>query len=314
MVSKYDDVVLILEMLEYEKSLINDMTVYTLLGLMEMSEGRPWNTIRQSKKGPEKIRQFINEHYPDPKKKERYAPNTRENMRDDALAPLATAAIVVKNPDDPNRPTTSPNTCHIISDEALDIFRSIGASDLAQKINSFKKEKGTLSSKYNGRSDGIQVAIPGKTIKLSKGEHNELQKAIMEQFMPHFAPNAKVLYIGDTKQKTEIAQDTELMKKLGIPFDVHDKLPDIILYDESRDMVIFIEAVASANPVTKERKIHLEEWLKNCSSKKVFLTAFPSFKEYKRFIEVIAWETEVWIAEIPNHMIHHNGEKFFTVC
>lgn len=43
---------------------------------------------------------------------------------------------------------------------------------------------------------------------------------------------------------------------------------------------------------------------------KIFVTAFLDFKTYKKFAESLAWETEVWIAEMPEHMIHLNGDKF----
>ncbi len=35
--------------------------------------------------------------------------------------------------------------------------------------------------------------------------------------------------------------------------------------------------------------------------------------EFKRHVDDIAWETEVWVSEIPNHMIHFNGDKFLKM-
>lgn len=49
----------------------------------------------------------------------------------------------------------------------------------------------------------------------------------------------------------------------------------------------------------------------NVSSGKIFVTAFLDFKTYKKFLDQLAWETEIWIAEFPDHMIHLNGDKFF---
>jgi hypothetical protein len=42
----------------------------------------------------------------------------------------------------------------------------------------------------------------------------------------------------------------------------------------------------------------------------IFVTAFLDFKTYKKFSEQLAWETEIWLAEMPDHMIHMNGDKF----
>ena len=53
----------------------------------------------------------------------------------------------------------------------------------------------------------------------------------------------------------------------------------------------------------KERK-------KDVTAGKIFVTAFLDFKTYKKFAEELAWETEVWIAEMPEHMIHLNGDRF----
>ena len=48
----------------------------------------------------------------------------------------------------------------------------------------------------------------------------------------------------------------------------------------------------------------------NVTAGKIFVTAFLDFKTYKKFAEELAWETEVWIAEMPEHMIHLNGDRF----
>jgi len=40
------------------------------------------------------------------------------------------------------------------------------------------------------------------------------------------------------------------------------------------------------------------------------VTAFLEAKAFRKHAGEIAWETEVWIAETPGHMIHFNGLKF----
>ncbi len=97
---------------------------------------------------------------------------------------------------------------------------------------------------------------------------------------------------------------------LGISVTEHDKLPDIILHDESRNWLFLIEVVTSHGPMTPKRVIELNEMLRNCSAGKVFVTAFPLFAEFRKYIKHIAWETEVWIAEAPEHLIHFNGDRF----
>ncbi len=47
----------------------------------------------------------------------------------------------------------------------------------------------------------MPVKINGADFKFSVGKHNELQKAIIEEFAPRFAPNSECLYVGDTTQR-----------------------------------------------------------------------------------------------------------------
>jgi len=97
---------------------------------------------------------------------------------------------------------------------------------------------------------------------------------------------------------------------LGVPITTHDKLPDIILFHEARNWLYLIEAATSHGPVSHKRRHELELLLKGCTAKGVYISAFLDFAEFRRHTPQIAWETEVWIAAMPGHMIHYNGEKF----
>ena len=144
---------------------------------------------------------------------------------------------------------------------------------------------------------------------MSAGKHNELQKAIIEQFAPRFAPASDCLYIGDTIEKN-LVKNIEKLTELGIEITLHDKLPDVILYRKDTNWIYFIESVTSVGPMNPKRILEIQEMTKEVQSGKIFVTAFPDFKTYKKFSENLAWETEVWIADIPEHMIHLNGDKF----
>jgi hypothetical protein len=100
------------------------------------------------------------------------------------------------------------------------------------------------------------------------------------------------------------------LKKLGIPINEHGKLPDIILFDKKRNWMFLIEAVTSHGPVSPKRMIELEDLLKNSNAGKIFVSAFPDLKEFRKHTSDLAWETEVWIADIPDHIIHFNGDRF----
>lgn len=155
----------------------------------------------------------------------------------------------------------------------------------------------------------MPVIINGEKFEFSTGKHNELQKAIIEEFAPRFAQNSIVLYVGDTKDK-DLYKDNELLKKLKISMGKHEKLPDVILYQDDKKWVYFIEAVTSVGPISPKRILEINEMTKKCDLGKIFVTAFIDMKTFKKFAEDLAWETEVWLSEMPDHMIHLNGDKF----
>ena len=149
----------------------------------------------------------------------------------------------------------------------------------------------------------------GSTVFLSPGEHNTLQTAIIENFGPRFAPGAVVLYLGDTAKKYIVFESGRLAA-LGVPITEHDKLPDIVLYDPKKKWLFMIEAVTSHGPVSSKRHREIESFLGECPAERVYVTAFLSTSDFRNYAAVIAWETEVWIAATPDHMIHFNGMKF----
>lgn len=104
--------------------------------------------------------------------------------------------------------------------------------------------------------------------------------------------------------------DKAVFAKLGIPVSEHGKFPDVILYDSKKKWLFLIEAVTSHGPVSPKRQFELEKLFEKCKAGKIYVTAFLDFAAYKKYAKDIAWETEVWIAETPSHMIHLNGDKF----
>jgi hypothetical protein len=145
--------------------------------------------------------------------------------------------------------------------------------------------------------------------RLSPGRHNKLEVAIIQEFGPRFAPGAKLIYLGDTAKK-KLVLDKEAFRKLGFPDSQHGKFPDVVLYDQRRHWLFLIEAVTSHGPISAKRQLELQKLLENCKVGKIYVTAFLDFVTYKKFATDIAWETEVWIAEMASHLIHFNGDKF----
>ena len=155
----------------------------------------------------------------------------------------------------------------------------------------------------------MPVQINGQEFTFSPGEHNQLQKAIIEEFSTRFAPNSQCLYVGDTIEK-DLVKNTDKLRALGFEITLHDKIPDVVLYSEEKNWIYFIESVTSVGPMDPKRIKEINEMTQNITAGKIFVTAFLDFKTFKKFSEALAWETEVWIADMPDHMIHLNGDKF----
>lgn len=179
-------------------------------------------------------------------------------------------------------------------------------------MKNFIDTVGKLSEVYLKERELIQIPVMfenGELIKLSAGKHNEVQAAIVEQFAPRFTNGGTLLYLGDTAKK-DLFVDLIELQHLGIPIDQHSKLPDVVIFDRKRNWLFLIEAVTSHGPVSPKRLLELEDLLKNCNVGKVYVSAFPDMKEFKKHSNNIAWETEVWLMEVPDHMIHFNGDRF----
>ena len=110
--------------------------------------------------------------------------------------------------------------------------------------------------------------------------------------------------------RKDLVKNVNKLSELGFEITLHDKMPDVVLYRADKNWLYFIEAVDSVGPMSPERVIDIQRMTKNVNCGKIFVTAFLDFKKYKHFSEQLAWETEVWIAEMPDHMIHLNGDKF----
>lgn len=132
---------------------------------------------------------------------------------------------------------------------------------------------------------------------------------IIEEFAPRFAGNSECLYVGDTIKK-DLVKNEERLQELGFDITLHDKMPDVVLYSSDKNWIYFIESVTSVGPMDPKRIVELEEMTKNVTAGKIYVTAFLDFKTFKKFSDSLAWETEIWIADMPEHMIHFNGDRF----
>jgi len=307
---KIEEAVFIIKALGLPRAQRNERSGLTLLALADLKEDTPWAKSASRMIRIHDIMIFIREHYG-----KKYAENSRETIRKQTLHQFEQASLVVRNPDDPLRPTNSPNNVYMIGDEALKAFRKFGTKQGKAAARRFIKIKGSLADLYDKKKKDSysSVELPnGSPLNFTPGKHNQLQIKVLKELRKRFCPECKVLYVGDAARKL-LHKDEALLKELKIAITEHDKLPDVVLYDEHKKMLFLIEAVTSHGPLSPKRQMELEKPLSKCMAKRVYISAFPDFREFKRHIDNIAWETEVWIESKPDHMIHFNGPKFLTV-
>lgn len=287
----------------------NEMSALVLLALCSIKEDTPWaKAKRASQRITKEIMAFVNDNY---KAESPYAPNTRETFRRQVLHQFVQASVVNYNPDDPTLPVNSPKAHYAITPEALTVVQGYGKAEWKNKVEKFAQETTMLREKYAAERDlhRIPLIIEGNEYYLSPGAHNEVQSAVVEEFAPRFAPGGKLLYIGDAEDK-DLYVNTAGLEALKLPITEHSKLPDIVISDEKRGWLFLIEVVTSHGPVSAKRVVELEEYTKDCPYGIVYVTAFPNAKEFKKHVDDIAWETEVWLSDTPDHMIHFNGDRF----
>lgn len=280
----------------------SDIAAYTLLTLTHITPNDAWSDATNDWIRIHDVLQFTSENYG-----KAYAENTRETIRKDCMHQFRESALIEDN----GEATNSPNYRYRITNESLKLIRSFDTSDWKRSIERYRLYHQSLIDKYTNkkRMEMMPVHINGKELKFSPGKHNALQRAIIEEFAPRFAPGCECLYVGDTIKK-DLIKDVDKLKSLGFEITLHDIMPDVVLYRQDKDWIYFVEAVTSVGPMSSQRIIEIQDMTKNVHSGKIFVTAFPDRDTYKKFSSDLAWETEVWISAYPDHMIHLNGDKF----
>ncbi|MCI9591228.1 MAG: restriction endonuclease [Lachnospiraceae bacterium] len=291
-----------LKMVGMPKAQQADICCYALLAMADMKPDMSWKEASNEWIRIHDIIQFSNTFYGTT-----YAENSRETFRKQALHRFRTAALAEDN----GKATNSPNYRYRLTEETLKMLKTFQSVEWQKSLNRFFMYHDKLIDIYASKKKMIMmpVKINGADFKFSVGKHNELQKAIIEEFAPRFAPNSECLYIGDTTEK-DLVKNVDKLTELGFEITLHDKMPDVVLYRADKNWIYFVESVTSVGPMDPKRILEITEMTKGVMAGKIFVTAFLDFKTYKKFSEALAWETEVWIAEMPEHMIHLNGNRF----
>jgi hypothetical protein len=297
----------ILEHLGLPRAQQNERSALCLLALLDLRPGRKWSQAREPLVGITPIMEWVGEHYGT-----KWAPNTRETVRRQTMHQFVDAGLALYNPDEPARPVNSPRAVYQIEPAALALLRQWGSDQWEALLAEYLGERQTLVERYARARDMqmVPLTVPGGgEVRLSPGEHSELIKAIVEEFAPRYAPGSSLLYVGDTEEKWAVCDEATL-REMGVEMGSKGKMPDVVLHDVARDWLLLVESVTSHGPVDGKRHGELATLFKEARPGLVYVTAFPTRRQMAKYLGEIAWETEVWCADAPTHLIHFNGERF----
>lgn len=304
---RIDEALAILDSLNVPRGQQNERSALVLLALLGMTPRKPWAAATGPLLGITEMMSAFREQFG-----KTYAPNTRETVRRFTVHQFVQLGLLVANPDDPERPVNSPANRYQVAPGLLELVRTFGSPAWSRSLAMFVASTRSLAVLRQSERQMalVPVSLPsGKRISLTAGGQNELVKKIIEGFCPRFTPGGTVVYLGDAGLKARHVERGYL-ERLGVVLDEHGKMPDVVVHARDKDWLVLVEAVTSHGPIGIKRHNELKALFGTSRSGLVFVTAFLTRRAMTKYLSEIAWETEVWIAEAPSHIIHFDGERF----
>lgn len=297
----------ILTVLGFPKAQLNSRSALTLLALANVRPQMNFADASAPLMGITPIMDWARDFYG-----ATYAPNSRETFRRQTMHQFRDAGLALYNPDKPTRAVNSPAAVYQLSPEALKLIQSYGNASWDEMLGWYLQEKGSLAERYAREREMERIPVKiseDVSLQLSPGAHSELIRDIIEDFAERFAPGSVLIYAGDTGDKWGYF-DSERLLGLGVVVDNHGKMPDVVLHFVERNWLLLVESVTSHGPVDAKRHAELMTLFEASSAGLVYVTAFPTRAVMSKYLADIAWETEVWVADSPTHLIHFNGVRF----
>lgn len=302
-----DEALGVLIALGLPKAQQNERTALCLLALLDLPAGRAWAAARSPLIGITPIMEWVEKHYD-----KKWAPNTRETVRRQSMHQLVDAGIALYNPDNPKRAVNSPKAVYQLEPSLLKVLTKFGRPEFDTTLATYMQKRVSLAATYAKARQQNLVPVQikdGAFIDLSPGEHSELIKKIIEEFGGRFAPGGELVYVGDTGTKWGY-YNAHLLRDLGVEVGSHGKMPDVVIYDRGKNWLLLLEAVTSHGPVDGKRHAELAKIFQASTAGLVYVSAFPNRRVMNRYVEAISWETEVWVADAPSHLIHFDGVRY----
>lgn len=297
----------VLRRLDLPRQQHNERSALTLLALLDLKPGTPWADASAPLRGITEMMRYFEEHYG-----KAYAPNTRETVRRQTVHQFLEAGLVLMNPDQPDRPVNSGKTTYQVEQRALALLQAYGTPAFDARLAAYRAAVTSLRVRWAAERQmtRIPVTLPdGSEVSLSPGGQNVLIKEVLDGFCSRFTPGGRVLYVGDADEKFAV-YDRDALESLGVVVEEHGKMPDVVVHDGERNWVVLVEAVTSHGPVNPKRREELRRLFAGCRAGLIYVTAFLDRATMAKYLDDISWETEVWMAESPSHLIHFDGVRF----
>ncbi|WP_327305440.1 BsuBI/PstI family type II restriction endonuclease [Streptomyces sp. NBC_01298] len=304
-----DNAGVLLQAFGFDKVRCNSRSALTALVLLGLEPGETWDAATNPRLGVTEVMGVIADKWG-----KTYAPNSRETFRKQTLHQFVDAGFAEHNSDAPEgRAVNSSKNNYRIAPAALSVVRLFGTPGFQGALDAWIAEAPTQQAAYKATRDMqmIPVKLPdGSVFRLSPGGQNPLIRDMVEEFCPRFARGGQLLYLGDAKDHRYDIRHDDAFARLGLTFDEHGKNPDLVVYDEKRGWLFLMEAVTSHGPIDFGRREHLKKLFATDKAGLVFVNCFPDRATMRKWLADLAWETEAWVADAPDHLIHLNGSRF----
>ncbi|HYG63728.1 MAG TPA: BsuBI/PstI family type II restriction endonuclease [Thermoanaerobaculia bacterium] len=247
-----------------------------------------------------------------------YKDNTRESIRDETLNGLVgVGAAILKS----GVATNSGKPRYALQAGFAALFNpSLQEEGLSTAITSWREKHldplvlARMALIRQGAAaataDNVEVRLPNGSLRqLSSGLSSVISKAIIEVFAPAFLYQPAIILLSESGNKI-VAQEADLIARLGLRIDKATLLPDIILFDlaEGRELLVFVEVVATDGPISESRRQALltaAEGARILPARIAFVTAYwdRSHQAFRKSFESLAWNTLVWFMTEPEHVV-----------
>lgn len=232
---RIEEVTRILRALGFGPKQTNETAAYALLALLDVTVAKTWAEARNPLLGITPIITFISDA-----DRIRYAPNSRESVRDAAVKYFLDARMLIKNPDKPARATTSGKTVYQVEPHALELFRSFGSSEWTTRLETYLESREAIRRELERHRELARIPVTlrsGDVVTPSAGGQNPLIKVVIEELCPRFVPAGIVVYIGDAEDKF-LHLDADYLQGLEVAVPAPSKMPDVVVHDVKRHWLL----------------------------------------------------------------------------